>query len=640
MSILRTALLAASFTFPFSALAQTDGGIDRPQAEVIVAAVLPSSRSVQVGDTATAFATIINAGAAEATNCRVNMQAGGPAGSFSYQTTNAANAATGTPDTPVNIAPGAAQSFVFAFTPSAAYAGGELPLEFICDNRDAAPVTSGVNTFWFAASTTPVADIVAISDTGSAVGLNTLPGVVETIDRQKNGAFVLAISNVGAAANITARPVLSHDGIRVTPRICQTDPGTGTCLAPAAASVNFFIGANATASFAVFVEDGLPVAYDPANNRIAVRFEESGALRGSTSVAVRTLMSDPVLPQVAYLYADADVGLPPYYLNGPVAGADNTPIDNAITNPGAALGRVLFYDRRLSANNSTSCATCHTQATGFSDTLQLSEGFDGEFTARHSPGLTNGRFYANGHFFWDERANTLEDQTLIPIQSDVEMGLTLEEAVARIAAEDFYADLFTAAFGDPEVTSDRMSRAMAQFVRSLVSFDSTFDQALADGPVGSAAFQAHFTDQEYLGLQLFGPTPNSDIQALNCAACHGTVAHISDDVHNIGLDAANDPDADAGNGLGEFKAPSLRNVAVRTQFMHDGRFTTLAEVIEHYNSGVQAHPNLDPRLRNGRGQPQRLNLTTEEAEALEAFLHTLTDNSFLTDPRFSDPFVD
>jgi len=626
--------IAASFLCFSSGFAQDSGG-------PIVSAVLPSSRAVQVGDTATAFATIINAGQSEALNCAVSLTPGGDAsGSFSFQTTDANNVANGTPNAPVNIAAGAAQSYVFAFTPNAPYAGGDMPLVFDCDNTDPAAATAGVNSFWMSASNTPGADIVAIADTGSAVGLNLLPGVVETIDRQKNGAFVVAISNVGAAANMTARPVLSQDSITMTPSLCQTNTVTGACLAPAGASVDFFIGANQTASFAVFLADGLPVALDPGNNRVSVRFEENGALRGSTSVAVRTLMSDPVLPQIPFLYADADVQLPNHYLNGPAAGADNTPIDNHITNPGAALGRVLFYDRRLSANNTTACASCHTQDTGFTDPLQFSRGFAGEFTGRHSPGLSNARFYANGHFFWDERADTLEDQTLQPIQSDVEMGLTLEEAVAHVDAEGFYDQLFTAAFGDAAVTSDRMALAMAQFVRSLTSFNSQFDNALAAGPVGSPAFQASFTEQEYLGLQLFMPVNGSDIQNVGCAACHNTLAHISDDVHNIGLDAPNDADADPGNGLGEFKSPSLRNVGVRTHFMHDGRFTTLAQVIEHYNSGVIGSPNLDPRLRTGPGQPQRLNLTPEEGQALEAFMHTLTDNDFLTDPRFADPFVD
>ncbi|WP_420430089.1 cytochrome-c peroxidase [Hyphobacterium sp.] len=606
----------------------------------IVAAVLPTSRAIRTGDTATAFATIINAGSNVAENCRISLGSGGPAGSFSFQTTDAANVLTGSPDTAIDIAAGEAQGFVFAFTAAQAYSGDDLPLVFDCDNSEPAVDSPGVNRFWLSASDTPGADIVAIADSGANVGLNTLPGVVETVDRQSNGAFVVAISNVGNAATLTARPVLSDDALTVTPRICQTNPTTGACLAAASPSVTFSINANATASFAVFVEDNLPVAYDPAANRISVVFEEGGALRGSTSIAVRTLMSEPVLPQIPYFYADADVTLPQHYRNGPVAAADNTPINNHITNTGAALGRVLFYDRRLSANNTTSCASCHIQSTGFSDTLRFSQGFAGEFTARHSPGLSNARYYENGHFFWDERAESLEDQTLAPIQSDVEMGLTLEAAVSRVAAESFYADLFTDAFGDAEVTSDRMAEAMAQFVRSMSSASSPFDQALAAGPLGSDAFQASFSEAEYLGLQLFMPVPGSTVQDVGCAACHNTLAHISDDVHNIGLDAGNDPDADPGNGLGEFKSPSLRNIGVRTHFMHDGRFTSLADVIEHYNSGIIGSPNLDPRLRDGPGQPQRLNLTAVEAAALEAFLHTLTDNDFLSDPRFSDPFVD
>ncbi|WP_421784438.1 cytochrome c peroxidase [Hyphobacterium sp.] len=633
MKTLIPALIAGLILPIFPVWAQDNG-------TTIVAAVLPASRAVRTGDTATAFATLINAGSNTAENCSISLSAGGPTGSFSFQTTDASNALSGSPNTAVDIPAGASQSFVFAFTPSQPYSGGDLPLSFDCDNTGAAAATPGVNSFWMSASDPPGADIVAISDSGASVGLNSLPGVVETVDRQRNGAFVVAISNVGSAGNLVARPVLSDESLTVTPRICQTDPATGACLAPAVLSVNFSIGANATASFAVFVEDGLPVAFNPATNRIAVRFEEDGALRGSTSVAVRTLMSEPVLPQIPYLYADADVTLPTHYRNGPVAAADNTPIQNHITNPGAALGRVLFYERRLSANNTTSCASCHIQSTGFSDTLRFSRGFAGELTERHSPGLSNARYYANGHFFWDERAETLEDQTLAPIQSEVEMGLTLEEAVARIAAEAFYANLFADAFGDPEVTSDRMAEAMAQFVRSMTSADSPFDRALADGPLGSPAFQAHFSEAEYLGLQLFMPVPGSTIEDVGCAACHNTLAHISDDVHNIGLDAGNDADADPGNGLGEFKSPSLRNVGVRTHFMHDGRFTSLAEVIEHYNSGIIGSRNLDPRLRDGPGQPQRLNLTAEEAAALEAFMHTLTDNIFLTDPRFSDPFVD
>ena len=611
--------------------------VDSTQAEVIVAAVLPSSRAVQVGATATAFATIINAGAETASQCGLQLSGADPAGTFTFQTTDVSNAPVGTVNGLVDIAPGASQSFVFAFTPSATFEpGGDLPLEFVCTNRASANVTPGVNTLWFSASATPVPDIIAISEVGAGSGLNSQAGVVDIIDRQRNGAFVVATTNVGAGGTLVASAAPTDPSLPVTVRICQTNPVTGACLVPADDSVSLTIAPGETPTFAVFVIGIVPVSFSPASNRIQVVFRENGAVRGSTTVAVRTLLSEPVLPAVSFLYADADVALPAHFRNGPVAASDNTPPNNAITNPGATLGRVLFYDRRLSANNVVSCASCHTQATGFSEDAQFSAGFAGALTTRHSPGLSNGRYYDRGHFFWDERANTLEDQVLAPIQSEVEMGLTLDEAVSRVAAEAFYADLFTAAFGDPEVTTDRMSLAMAQFVRSMVSANSRFDQALAAGPLGSQAFANSLTAEEFLGVQLFMPVPNSDIQDVGCGACHNTLAHISDDVHNIGLE---NPPVDAGAGNGTFKAPSLRNVGVRAQFMHDGRFSSLAQVIEHYNSGVVASPDLDVRLRQGPN-PQRLNLTDAEKAALEAFMHTLTDDSFLTDPRFSDPFVD
>ena len=183
---------------------------------------------------------------------------------------------------------------------------------------------------------------------------------------------------------------------------------------------------------------------------------------------------------------DAARNLPNYYtdpnVGGSVAAADNTPATNAITDAGATLGRVLFYDKRLSINNTTSCASCHQQARGFGDANKLSNGFAGGKTGRHSMGLTNARFYQNGRFFWDERAATLEDQVLQPIQNEVEMGMTLAQLTPKLAATDFYPTLFKAAFGTTDVTSDRISKALAQFVRSLTSFQSKYDVALAGGP--------------------------------------------------------------------------------------------------------------------------------------------------------------
>ena len=353
----------------------------------------------------------------------------------------------------------------------------------------------------------------------------------------------------------------------------------------------------------------------------------------------------PTLPADSYRYADEDVVLPDHFTGrdrrGGVARADNTPADNQITNPGATLGRVLFYDVRLSANNTTSCGSCHIQELGFSDSRQFSEGFDGGQTARHSMGLANARYYDRERFFWDERAATLEDQVLMPIQDPVEMGLTLNQLEAKLAATGFYAPLFEDAFGSPEVTRDRISRALAQFVRSMVSYQSTYDRGL-QGP--GSSFSGVFTEEEELGRRLFGEGrgrgrngrgPGRRIRNAGCTRCHETAAQIGDRARNNGLDATTEDD---GAGRGRFKTPSLRNIAVTAPYMHDGRFDRLREVIEHYNSGVQASRNLDRSL-SGRGQsPRRLNLNDREIDALVAFLNTLTDDAFLTDPKFSNPF--
>ncbi|MEM7312043.1 MAG: cytochrome c peroxidase [Planctomycetota bacterium] len=333
--------------------------------------------------------------------------------------------------------------------------------------------------------------------------------------------------------------------------------------------------------------------------------------------------SRPALPATNFDYFKyAVTDLPPHY-TGPigVAEADNTPADNPITNAGATLGRVLFYDKRLSHNNTVACASCHTQETGFADPRRFSQGVDG-FTGRHSMALTNASYYENGKFFWDERAETLEDQILQPIQDPIEMGFDLPSLETRLSETDFYPELFNQAFGTPDVTSDRIAKSVAQFVRSMVSYNARFDEIFGGTENPDLSL---LTPQELHGFQIYNST------AGRCANCHGTTGHISDDVHNIGLDAV---DTDPGAGDGKFKSPSLRNVEVRGRFMHDGRFASLEEVMEFYATGVnQSNPNLDSILVDF--EP---NFTTEEQEALIAFLNTFTDWDFLTDPRFSDPF--
>ena len=339
------------------------------------------------------------------------------------------------------------------------------------------------------------------------------------------------------------------------------------------------------------------------------------------------------LPAQPYNYAQPE--LPPFFFGTDLVRADNVPSSNPTTDPGATLGRVLFYDETLSGNRTTACAACHKIARGFDDDEPLSTGFAGGTTRRHSMALANARFYGPGRFLWDERAGTLEAQVLLPFQDPVEMGLTLDELVARVQGEAFYPPLFEAAFGDAAVTPDRVSRALAQFVRSMVSYRSRYDEGRAQVTRAATEPFPNFTDQENLGRQMF--------QRARCSICHTTDAFVLARPHNTGLDAAT---KDAGveqvtsraGDAARFKAPSLRNVGLRTFFMHDGRFTTLEQVVEFYNSGVQSHPNLDPALRVG-GEPQRLGLTVEQKAALVAFLHTLTDHEMVKDPKFSDPFV-
>lgn len=336
----------------------------------------------------------------------------------------------------------------------------------------------------------------------------------------------------------------------------------------------------------------------------------------------------PTLPAVAFAYADADIALPTHYTRaggGTISGADNTPATNPTTNAGATLGRVLFYDKRLSFNDTVSCASCHQQSKGFSDSARLSVGFKGGTTSRHAMGLTNARYYNRGRFFWDERAATLEDQVVTPIQDATEMGMNLTDLEAKLAATDFYPALFRDAFGTTQVTQQRIARALAQFVRSMSSYRSKYDSAFVNG---TPNFAATFTAQEERGRQIFTGVGRCDV-------CHLTDAHISPNVFNNGLDATV---TDVGAGGGRFKSPSLRNVAVRAPYMHDGRFATLRDVVEHYDHGVQASANLAPALIDGTGAPRRLNLSEADKLALLAFMGTLTDTALMQDAKFSNPF--
>lgn len=366
-----------------------------------------------------------------------------------------------------------------------------------------------------------------------------------------------------------------------------------------------------------------------------------GASSTSTNTSVTTPagVSDFTTLNLSTLANYAAPSLPAYY-DATVVALDNTPANNATTDKVATLGRVLFYDKRLSINDTISCSSCHQQATGFDDPRRFSVGFSGAaFTTAHAMRLGNVRYYQPGSMFWDKRAASVEAQASQPIQHAVEMGFTaaaggIPTLIAKMNATSYYPDLFTFAFGDATISETRIQQALAQFERAMISYNSKWDTEYAKvfnanaNNRGLGTTLAGFTAQEDRGRQLFIAGPNNG--GAGCGACHQppTFALAANSRSN-GLDA------------GEtivFKAPSLKNVGLSKAFMHDGRFATLEEVVEHYNSGIKLGPALDVNRLAPNGVPLQLNLSADDKAALVAFMKTLTDNTLTTDAKFSDPF--
>lgn len=358
--------------------------------------------------------------------------------------------------------------------------------------------------------------------------------------------------------------------------------------------------------------------------------------------------TDPVDPVAAVLnlptspYNYANLALPGHLTGPGIQGQINTPAGNPITNDGATLGRVLFYDKNLSINNTISCASCHKQANAFSDPVAKSVGFNGGLTGRNSMSLIDAMYYPNGRFFWDQRAATLEDQTLMPIQDLVEMGMTLPQLETKLRGLAYYPPLFKKAFhNDSTINSTKIAQALSQFIRSIVSYQSKYDVGRAAFPTAPApppnAIFSNFTAQENRGKELFL------LPQTACAACHGSETFTAPLEKNNGLDMVT---IDRGFGAvvnnvnqdATFKVTTLRNVELTPPYMHDGRFSTLEEVIEHYSTGVKNHPNLSPQLRLPGGQPRLGNFTPQDKAALVAFLKTLTDVNVTTDIKYSNPF--
>jgi len=310
--------------------------------------------------------------------------------------------------------------------------------------------------------------------------------------------------------------------------------------------------------------------------------------------------------------------------------------DRSITsNESATLGRVLFYDRNLSKNNAVSCASCHQQEKGFADDQALSIGFGNKKTIRNSMALANP--VLNNSFFWDSRESDLETLVMEPIQNHIEMGISdINELAEKIKSIPYYKELYINAFGPNAMNIENTRTALSDFIKSTFKSDSRFDEGMHND------FE-DYREIEKLGMALFF---SNDLQ---CAGCHSGANFSAPDglggayggttqrgTTNTGLDAST---SDPGRNDGSFKIPSLRNIALTAPYMHDGRFETLREALEFYNSGIQNHPNLDERLKKN-GSPLRMNLTYLELDALEAFLNTLTSQSIQTDDKLSNPFVD
>jgi cytochrome c peroxidase len=328
----------------------------------------------------------------------------------------------------------------------------------------------------------------------------------------------------------------------------------------------------------------------------------------------------------------------------------------SVSSDRAVLGRVLFYDKSLSKDGTISCASCHKQELGFADNATFSQGVFDRQTDRNSFALSSvanfSAYYGtdlNGaaaiRFFWDNRAATVADQATGSLTNPKEMNMDMDEVALAVQNQAFYKPLFRKAYGDEAITVERITGAISDFVNAMGSINSRFDQE-ANKKV--AATQA-WGDMEPVIIQDFTGFSASEnngkkLYLQNCSSCHSVnQGRPPKFFANNGIDEAT---VDAGVGgisgtpseMGTFKVPTLRNIALTAPYMHDGRFQTLEEVVEHYSSGIKNHPNLSSELKTGTNQVRQMNFTASEKADLIAFLNTLTDQEFAIDERFSNPF--
>jgi cytochrome c peroxidase len=301
------------------------------------------------------------------------------------------------------------------------------------------------------------------------------------------------------------------------------------------------------------------------------------------------------------------------------------PVDNPSTKEGIALGKKLFYDKKLSANNTMSCSSCHQQANGFSDPDRFSVGIDGSKGNRNAMALINLGF--SRHFFWDGREPSIEAQAHDPVSNPIEMNAKWTDVMYALQNDNMYPIMFYQAFGTGIIDSVLVTKAIAQFERTLISFNSKFDKYYYGGD------SSQLNPSEIRGMNLF-------MGRANCFLCHNEPFFTNDEFINNGLDALIIGDIGLGGvtkdrmDLGKFKTPTLRNIAYTAPYMHDGRFSTLERVVDFYNSEVNEHsPNLNshmnfPFVRN------RNFLSAQEKTDLVSFLKALSDDEFLKNTNF------
>lgn len=311
------------------------------------------------------------------------------------------------------------------------------------------------------------------------------------------------------------------------------------------------------------------------------------------------------------------------------------PADNMLTKEKVTLGRMLFYEKKLSKDLTQSCADCHAQKDAFTDIRPFSIGVEKKEGGRNAMPIFNLAFHSNG-FFWDGRAPLLRDQALKPIQDPLEMNETLTNVVSKLQSDKKYVDQFIRAFGNDTVSSFKVSLALEQFMVTIVSHDSRYDKYLKGEVV--------FTPEEIRGKELFfaETDPLNNLKGAECFHCHGSYNFTNNDFMNNGLDEeVNFKDLGRFNvSLKEkdkatFKVPSLRNIALTAPYMHDSRFNTLEEVIDHYNSNVKKSSTTTEILQNNFSG---LNLTAQDKKDLIAFLKTLSDPTYLNNPEYKSPF--